>query len=117
MTQFRPGREVMVAGVGLHPFGRFSSKDLAALALDAVLEALKDADVRGKDVPGADCGRVYYQCSSVVGPARAAGGSGTGGAAATARVLPVGVTAITLRYMDLKVRREAPAEEQSAANE
>ena len=55
----------MVAGVGLHPFGRFSSKDLAALALDAVLEALKDADVRWKDVPVAYFGHVYYQGMSV----------------------------------------------------
>jgi len=65
VTQFRPGREVMVAGVGLHPFGRFPSKDLAALALEAVVAALKDAEVRWKDIPVAYFGHVYYHGMSV----------------------------------------------------
>jgi acetyl-CoA acetyltransferase len=65
MTQFRPGREVMVAGVGLHPFGRFPGKDLASLALDAVVEALKDSGVRWKDIPVAYFGHVYYHGMSV----------------------------------------------------
>ena len=45
MTRFRPGRDVMVVGVGLHPFGRFPEKDLASLARDAVIDALKDAGI------------------------------------------------------------------------
>ena len=65
MTQFKPGREVMVAGVGLHPFGRFSDTDLATLALDAVVVALKDAGVQWKDIPVAYFGHVYYQGMSV----------------------------------------------------
>ena len=65
MTQFRPDREVMVAGVGLHPFGRFPHKDLASLALDAVVEALKDSGVRWKDIPVAYFGHVYYHGMSV----------------------------------------------------
>lgn len=65
MTQFRPGREVMVVGVGLHPFGRFPDKDLASLALDAVVEALKDSGVRWKDIPVAYFGHVYYHGMSV----------------------------------------------------
>ena len=65
MTQFRPGREVVVAGVGLHPFGRFPDKDLASLALDAVVEALKDSGVRWKDIPIAYFGHVYYHGMSV----------------------------------------------------
>ena len=65
MTQFRPGREVVVAGVGLHPFGRFPAKDLGSLALDAVVEALKDAGVRWKDIPIAYFGHVYYHGMSV----------------------------------------------------
>ena len=44
MTQFRPGRQVMVAGVGLHPFGRFPEKDMATLAVEAVVPALNDAE-------------------------------------------------------------------------
>ena len=65
MTQFKSGREVMVAGVGLHPFGRFSNKDLATLALDSVVAALKDAGVQWKDIPVAYFGHVYYQGMSV----------------------------------------------------
>jgi acetyl-CoA acetyltransferase len=65
MTQFRPGREVMVAGVGLHPFGRFPEKDLSALAVDAVVEALKDSGVRWKDIAIAYFGHVYYHGMSV----------------------------------------------------
>ena len=65
MTLRRPEREVMVAGVGLHPFGRFPDKDLGGLALDAVLAALKDAGVRWKDIPIAYFGHVYYQGMSL----------------------------------------------------
>ncbi len=65
MTGFRQGREVMVVGVGLHPFGRFPDKDLATLGLEAVVPALKDAGVRWKDIPVAYFGHVYYQGMSV----------------------------------------------------
>ena len=61
----RPGREVVVAGVGLHPFGRFPEKDLSTLALGAVAPALKDAGVRWKDIPIAYFGHVYYQGMSL----------------------------------------------------
>ena len=65
MTQFRSNREVMVAGVGLHPFGRFPDKDLATLALEAVVPALQDAGVAWKDIPVAYFGHVYYHGMSV----------------------------------------------------
>jgi len=65
MTQFRPGRDVMVVGVGLHPFGRFPDKDLASLAREAVVAALQDSGVRWKDIPVAYFGHVYYQGMSV----------------------------------------------------
>jgi acetyl-CoA acetyltransferase len=55
----------MVAGVGLHPFGRFPDKDLASLARDAVVESLKDARVPWKDIPVAYFGHVYYHGMSV----------------------------------------------------
>ena len=61
----RQGREVVVAGVGLHPFGRFPDKDLATLAMEAVLPALKDAGVGWKDIPVAYFGHVYYHGMSV----------------------------------------------------
>ena len=65
MSQFRPGREVMVVGVGLHPFGRFPSEDLASMAVVPVVEALRDAGVAWKDIPVAYFGHVYYQGMSV----------------------------------------------------
>ena len=55
----------MVAGVGLHPFGRFPEQDLASLARDAVVDALKDAAVRWMDIPVAYFGHVYYHGMSV----------------------------------------------------
>ena len=60
-----PGLKVMVAGVGLHPFGRFGNKDLATLAREAVLEALKDSGVPWKSIPVAYFGHVYYHGMSV----------------------------------------------------
>ena len=65
MTRFHPQRQVMVAGVGLHPFGRFPEKDLAGLALDAVIPALEDACVRWQDIQVAYFGHVYYHGMSV----------------------------------------------------
>ena len=65
MTQMNAGREVVVAGVGLHPFGRFPEKDLASLALEAVVPALQDAGVGWKDIPVAYFGHVYYHGMSV----------------------------------------------------
>ena len=65
MTQFRPGRQVMVAGVGLHPFGRFPEKDLPTLALEAVVPALGDAGVQWRDIQVAYFGHVYYNGMSM----------------------------------------------------
>ena len=65
MSQFRPGREVVVVGVGLHPFGRFPKQDLASLARSTVVEALKDAGVAWTDIPVAYFGHVYYHGMSV----------------------------------------------------
>ena len=65
MIRNKPSRDVMVAGVGLHPFGRFADKDLAGLARDAVLAALRDAGAAWKDVQVAYFGHVYYHGMSV----------------------------------------------------
>ncbi len=65
MTQSKPGRKVVVAGVGLHPFGRFPDKDLSTLALESVVPALQDAGVGWKDISVAYFGHVYYHGMSV----------------------------------------------------
>ena len=61
----KPEREVVVLGVGLHPFGRYPGKDMPELAREAVVESLKDAAVRWKDVQIAYFGHVYYQGMSL----------------------------------------------------
>ena len=58
-------REVVVLGVGLHPFGRFPEKDILQLAREAVAQALKDATVSWRDVQIAYFGHVYYQGMSL----------------------------------------------------
>ena len=61
----KPQRDVVILGVGLHPFGRFPEKDLSQLAQDAVVEALDDAMVSWNDVQIAYFGHVYYQGMSL----------------------------------------------------
>ena len=61
----KPQREVVILGIGLHPFGRFPDKDLPQLAREAVVEALDDAIVNWKDVQVAYFGHVYYQGMSL----------------------------------------------------
>ena len=52
-------RPVHVAGVGMHPFGRFPDKSLTALGCDAVQAALRDARIGRGDFQAAFCGTVY----------------------------------------------------------
>ena len=54
-------REVVVLGVGMHPFGRFLEKDLKDLSYVAIWDALKDANVPAKDI------QVAYFANSVGG--------------------------------------------------
>ena len=61
----KPQREVVVLGVGLHPFGRFPDKSLPHLARTAIVEALEDAQARWRDVQIAYFGHVYYQGMSL----------------------------------------------------
>ena len=65
MNSLKPGREVVVAGVGLHPFGRFRDKDITALSLVAVVESLRDASLTWKDIQVAYFGHVYFQGMSL----------------------------------------------------
>lgn len=53
-------RDVMVLGVGVHPFGRFDGKSFEDLGQEAVKTALKDAgDMPWTDVQSAFCGTMH----------------------------------------------------------
>jgi len=52
-------REVVIAGVGMHPFGRFERKPYQEMGVEATLMALKDANVPWKDVQAAYCGSMF----------------------------------------------------------
>jgi len=58
-------RSVYVAGIGLHPFGRFPEKSVHDLARTSVLEAMKDAGIVYRDLQAAYFGHVYYYGMSV----------------------------------------------------
>jgi len=50
---------VSVAGVGIHPFGRFEDRTTTDLGVVAVRDALDDAGIRGRDLQAAFCGTAY----------------------------------------------------------
>jgi acetyl-CoA acetyltransferase len=52
-------RAVYVAGVGLHPFGRFADRTLTALGAHAVQAALAEAGIGRGGFQAAFCGTVY----------------------------------------------------------
>lgn len=49
-------RDVAVIGTGIHKFGRFPDKDVLELGKEAVLMALKEAEIDWKDVQSVFCG-------------------------------------------------------------
>ncbi|MBI2868552.1 MAG: thiolase family protein, partial [Chloroflexi bacterium] len=51
-------REVVVMGIGLHPFGRFPEKTFEELAHPAISAALEDSNIPFKDIQVAFCGVV-----------------------------------------------------------
>ena len=53
------GRPVYVAGVGIHPFGRFDDRDVTHLGQSAVRAALGEAGVTRGGFQAAFCGTVY----------------------------------------------------------
>lgn len=54
-------QDVVIAGVGMHPFGRYPDKDPEDMATEAILEALRDAGIAYRDVQLALCGKVAYK--------------------------------------------------------
>ena len=65
MEQIRINRKVRVAGVGLHPFGKFRNKDISVMAREAVVEALGDAGLPWNKVQVGYFGHVYYEGMSI----------------------------------------------------
>jgi acetyl-CoA acetyltransferase len=53
------GRDVFVAGIGYHPFGRFPETSLKTLAATAALAALDDAGIGVRDLDAAFCANAY----------------------------------------------------------
>ena len=43
-------RKAVIVGVGIHPFGRFDGKTYQQIGQEAVKMALKDANVKWKDI-------------------------------------------------------------------
>ena len=52
-------REVAVAGVGMCKFGRYNDREVDDLGNEAVLKALKDADLQWSDVQAIFCANAY----------------------------------------------------------
>lgn len=50
---------VEIAGVGIHPFGRFGDKSVTAMGVEAVKAALRDAGIGRGGFQAAYCGTVY----------------------------------------------------------
>lgn len=51
--------QVEIAGVGIHPFGRFGEKSVTDMAVEAVRRALQEAEVGRNGFQAAFCGTVY----------------------------------------------------------
>ena len=57
-------RQVEIAGVGIHPFGRFPDKSVVDIGQVAVRGALADAGIGRGDFQAAFCGTVYAGCAA-----------------------------------------------------
>ena len=51
-------REIAIAGIGMHRFGRWGDKTDLELGLDASKKALKDAGMKWRDIQAMACGKV-----------------------------------------------------------
>ncbi|MDO8673427.1 MAG: beta-ketoacyl synthase N-terminal-like domain-containing protein, partial [Dehalococcoidia bacterium] len=57
-------RDVVIAGVGMHPFGRFDNKPYVDIGREAVVAALKDANISWRDVQEAYCSKMYLPATT-----------------------------------------------------
>jgi acetyl-CoA C-acetyltransferase len=51
-------RDVVIAGVGMHRFGRWGDKTDLTMGAEAIFEALEDANMEWNDIQAAACGKV-----------------------------------------------------------
>lgn len=51
--------DVMVRGVGMHPFGRFADKSAVDMGVEALIEALRDAETDWRSIDAVFCGHMY----------------------------------------------------------
>ena len=51
--------KAVIAGLGIHKFGRFGDKPYTDIGLEAVIMALRDAAIEWPEVQAAYCGRMY----------------------------------------------------------
>jgi acetyl-CoA C-acetyltransferase len=58
--------KVFIAGVGMHPFGRFGDKSYVDMGREAVQMALKDANIEWKDIQAAFCSRALLPLTAGV---------------------------------------------------
>ena len=64
-------RRVYIAGVGIHPFGRFGEKPYTEMGLEAATMALADAGMAWREIQLAYCARMYLPATTglrVLGP-------------------------------------------------
>jgi acetyl-CoA acetyltransferase len=53
--------DVVIAGVGMHPFGRYPDKDPDDIATEAILKALEDAGITYKNIELVLAGKVAFK--------------------------------------------------------
>lgn len=58
--------KAVIAGVGIHPFGRFGDKPYEQIGFEAVDMALKDANIEFKDIQAAFVSRMYLPATAGV---------------------------------------------------
>lgn len=51
--------DIVVEGVGMHPFGRFGAKPAIEMACEAILEALHDACIEWREIEAIYCAHMY----------------------------------------------------------
>ena len=57
--------DVVIAGVGMHPFGRYPDKEPDDIAAEAILKAIEDAGITYRDIELVLAGKVAFKLSLI----------------------------------------------------